>query len=172
MAHFSWTRSASSNRAWQVKLLRVLDGASYYRLGGVRKVSVDVRVIAANQPASGSALRDGRFRGDLYHPLVLRSPSACHLCASVLTYPAARRTLFRQQTRPPRSLLAPWRRFWNMLGPETSRAAQCHHPGAVLAPGLDIRRSDLSPEVQQRVWKGRGHCGIAELQPVRAWRSA
>ena len=31
----------------QVKLLRVLDGAPYYRLGGVKKVSVDVRLIAA-----------------------------------------------------------------------------------------------------------------------------
>src|SRR5438309_10606675 len=31
----------------QVKLLRVLDGVPYYRLGGTRKVTVDVRVIAA-----------------------------------------------------------------------------------------------------------------------------
>jgi transcriptional regulator with GAF, ATPase, and Fis domain len=31
----------------QVKLLRVLDGAPYYRLGGTRKISVDARVIAA-----------------------------------------------------------------------------------------------------------------------------
>src|SRR6516165_2150120 len=31
----------------QVKLLRVLDGVPYYRLGGNKKVAVDVRVIAA-----------------------------------------------------------------------------------------------------------------------------
>ena len=31
----------------QVKLLRVLDGVPYYRLGGNKKVSVDVRVVAA-----------------------------------------------------------------------------------------------------------------------------
>src|SRR5271170_3662295 len=31
----------------QVKLLRVLDGAPYYRLGGVRKITVDVRVVVA-----------------------------------------------------------------------------------------------------------------------------
>src|SRR5580693_8402933 len=31
----------------QVKLLRVLDGVPYYRLGGVKKVSVDVRIAAA-----------------------------------------------------------------------------------------------------------------------------
>src|SRR5215471_13911255 len=31
----------------QVKLLRVLDGIPYFRLGGSKKVSVDVRVVAA-----------------------------------------------------------------------------------------------------------------------------
>src|SRR5436305_8685680 len=31
----------------QVKLLRVLDGISYYRLGGSRKVNVNVRVVTA-----------------------------------------------------------------------------------------------------------------------------
>jgi transcriptional regulator with PAS, ATPase and Fis domain len=31
----------------QVKLLRVLDGAPYYRLGGSRKVAFDVRIVAA-----------------------------------------------------------------------------------------------------------------------------
>ena len=35
----------------QVKLLRVLDGAPYFRLGGSRKILTDVRIIAAtNQP--------------------------------------------------------------------------------------------------------------------------
>src|SRR5712664_232502 len=31
----------------QVKLLRILDGVPYYRLGGIKKVSVDVRLITA-----------------------------------------------------------------------------------------------------------------------------
>ena len=53
----------------QVKLLRVLDGVSYYRLGGVRKVSVDVRVVAATNQDLERAVKEGRFRGDLYHRL-------------------------------------------------------------------------------------------------------
>jgi two-component system response regulator AtoC len=53
----------------QVKLLRVLDGASYYRVGGVKKVSVDVRVIAATNQDLKAAVREGRFRSDLYHRL-------------------------------------------------------------------------------------------------------
>src|SRR3984885_11646697 len=32
----------------QAKLLRVLDGVPYYRLGGTRKVSVDVRIVSAS----------------------------------------------------------------------------------------------------------------------------
>jgi transcriptional regulator with PAS, ATPase and Fis domain len=53
----------------QVKLLRVLDAVSYYRLGGVKKVSVDVRVVAATNQDLESAVAEGRFRGDLYHRL-------------------------------------------------------------------------------------------------------
>jgi transcriptional regulator with PAS, ATPase and Fis domain len=53
----------------QVKLLRVLDGTPYYRLGGVRKVSVDVRILAATNQNLEEMVRCGRFRGDLYHRL-------------------------------------------------------------------------------------------------------
>lgn len=53
----------------QVKLLRVLDGAPYYRLGGHRKITVDVRVVAATNQDLELAVKDGRFRKDLYHRL-------------------------------------------------------------------------------------------------------
>jgi len=53
----------------QVKLLRVLDGTPYYRLGGTRKVSVDVRIIAATNQDLEEMVSDGRFRGDLFHRL-------------------------------------------------------------------------------------------------------
>ena len=53
----------------QVKLLRVLDGAPYYRLGGVKKVTVDVRVVAATNRELETAVAEGRFRSDLYHRL-------------------------------------------------------------------------------------------------------
>lgn len=62
----------------QVKLLRVLDGAPYYRLGGTRKVAVDVRVVAATNANLERAVSEGRFRSDLYHRLsqvVLRVPA-------------------------------------------------------------------------------------------------
>jgi DNA-binding NtrC family response regulator len=53
----------------QVKLLRVLDGTPYYRLGGVRKISVDVRVVSATNLNLQEAVASGDFRSDLYHRL-------------------------------------------------------------------------------------------------------
>jgi DNA-binding NtrC family response regulator len=53
----------------QVKLLRVLDGTPYYRLGGLRKVSVDVRIIAATNRNLEQGVSAGTFRNDLYHRL-------------------------------------------------------------------------------------------------------
>src|SRR5450631_362965 len=53
----------------QVKLLRVLDGAPYYRLGGHHKITVDVRVVAATNQDLDLAVKEGRFRKDLFHRL-------------------------------------------------------------------------------------------------------
>ena len=53
----------------QVKLLRVLDGVPYYRVGGQRKVEVNTRILAATNQNLEEAVRTGRFRSDLYHRL-------------------------------------------------------------------------------------------------------
>jgi PAS domain S-box-containing protein len=53
----------------QVKLLRVLDGQPFYRLGGHRKIKVDVRIVAATNQDLETAVREGRFRQDLFHRL-------------------------------------------------------------------------------------------------------
>ena len=53
----------------QVKLLRVLDGQPFYRLGGHCKIHVDVRIVAATNQDLEAAVKDGRFRQDLFHRL-------------------------------------------------------------------------------------------------------
>jgi len=53
----------------QVKLLRVLDGQPFYRLGGHRKIHVDVRIVAATNQNLEAMVKDGRFREDLFHRL-------------------------------------------------------------------------------------------------------
>ena len=53
----------------QSKLLRVLDGWPHYRLGGTRKITVDVRIVAASNADLENEVRLGTFRSDLYHRL-------------------------------------------------------------------------------------------------------
>ncbi len=50
----------------QVKLLRVLQEQVVDRVGGYEPVPLDVRIIAATQVELDEAVRDGRFRSDLY----------------------------------------------------------------------------------------------------------
>jgi DNA-binding NtrC family response regulator len=57
------------DRKMQVKLLRVLDGVPYYRLGGNRKVSADVRILAATNQDMEAAVHSGKFRRDLFYRL-------------------------------------------------------------------------------------------------------
>ena len=51
----------------QVKLLRVLEEKFFFRLGGVREVSVDVRVISATNKDLQVQVQKGLFRLDLFH---------------------------------------------------------------------------------------------------------
>ena len=53
----------------QVKLLRVLQERRFERLGGTKPLSVDVRVIAATNRNLEEAVREGRYRQDLYYRL-------------------------------------------------------------------------------------------------------
>jgi len=53
----------------QAKLLRVLEEQRFRRLGGVRDIQVDVRVVAATNRKLTDAIEEGRFRLDLYYRL-------------------------------------------------------------------------------------------------------
>jgi DNA-binding NtrC family response regulator len=57
----------------QAKLLRVLEDQKIRRVGGVRDIQVDVRVIAASNRDLERAVQEGRFRQDLYYRLAIIS---------------------------------------------------------------------------------------------------
>lgn len=51
----------------QAKLLRVLEGQSFYPLGSNREVRVDVRFVCATNRDLEQMVKQGKFRRDLYH---------------------------------------------------------------------------------------------------------
>ena len=55
--------------ATQAKLLRVLQEGEFERLGGTKTLKVDVRIVAATNQDLAQAIKEKRFREDLYYRL-------------------------------------------------------------------------------------------------------
>jgi len=58
-------------RETQNKILRVLVDQQFERVGGTKRVKVDVRIISSSSHDLQALIRQGRFREDLYHRLAV-----------------------------------------------------------------------------------------------------
>jgi len=61
------------SKAMQVKLLRVLEERSFKRVGGIKDISVNIRVIAATNQDLVKLINKGKFRKDLYYRINVAS---------------------------------------------------------------------------------------------------
>jgi DNA-binding NtrC family response regulator len=132
----------------QVKLLRVLDGATYFRLGGVRKVTVDVRIVTATNRDLRLAVEAGQFRRDLYYRLAqfqIKVPPLRERVADIL--PLAQRFLSEHSDRAtfsPASEAALEKYAWPGNVREV-RNAVTH--AVIMTKQLEIEPGDLPPEI-------------------------
>jgi DNA-binding NtrC family response regulator len=139
----------------QAKLLRVLQDQTFERVGGIRPIRVDVRFVAATNRDLAEAVRQGRFRLDLYyrlHVVTLALPPLRERPGDVEVL--ARHFLERYRREVKRDVAAirpdalvclrryPWPGNVRELENAIERAV-------VLADGPEITPSDLPVEVRE-----------------------
>jgi two-component system response regulator AtoC len=132
----------------QAALLRVLEERMITRVGAVKEISVDVRVVAATHRDLEQMVADGSFRADLYHRLNTLSLSLPPLRERRDEIAPLARVFLRELCRE-------WGRSDAELAPETVAALEAHSwPGNVrelrnvIERALILSSSDrLGPEL-------------------------
>ena len=141
--------------ATQVKLLRVLEDRTFFRVGGVQPIKVDVRVIAATNKSLKEAVSLGQFRDDLFYRLNVlqiylpplrarRSDIPILVRRFIAEYAATHERQFRGITPEALQILieADWpgnvRQLRNLV-----------ESMVVLAPEGEIRATDIPPDIRE-----------------------
>ncbi|MEZ4589096.1 MAG: sigma 54-interacting transcriptional regulator [Gemmatimonadales bacterium] len=137
----------------QVKLLRVLETRSFFRVGGVSPIKVDVRVVAATNRALKEQVALGEFREDLYYRLSVLNVYLPPLRERREDIPLLVRRFIREFSKQHD------RQFRGITTDALNRLIDAPWPGnvrqlrnliesmVVLAPGTEIRASDIPPDV-------------------------
>ena len=141
--------------ATQVKLLRVLESRSFFRVGGVQPIHVDVRVIAATNRSLKEEVALGRFRDDLFYRLNVLSIYLPPLRERKADIPRLIRQFVRELSREHS------RSFAGITPDAMDVLVNAHWPGnvrqlrnliesmVVLAPGREIQGADIPPDVRE-----------------------
>jgi DNA-binding NtrC family response regulator len=142
--------------ATQVKLLRVLEDRSFFRVGGTQPIHVDVRVIAATNQSLKEAVALGTFRDDLFYRLNVLSIYLPPLRERRGDIPLLVRTFIAEFAKT-------HDRAFNGITPEALQIlVDADWPGnvrqlknliesmVVLAPEGEIRSRDIPPDVSER----------------------
>src|SRR5881296_3220652 len=145
--------------ATQVKLLRVLEDRSFFRVGGTQPIQVDVRVIAATNKSLKESVTLGMFRDDLFYRLNVLSIYLPPLRERRSDIPLLVRTFIAEFAKT-------HDRAFKGITPEALQIlVDADWPGnvrqlrnliesmVVLAPEGEIRASDIPRDIRER---GRG----------------
>ncbi|MGE5688309.1 MAG: sigma 54-interacting transcriptional regulator [Gemmatimonadota bacterium] len=137
----------------QVKLLRVLESRSFFRVGGTQPIKVDVRVIAATNRDLKERVSLGDFRDDLYYRLNVLNIYLPPLRERREDIPLLVRRFIRE-------FATQHDRTFRGITPEAlQRLVSAPWPGnvrqlrnliesmVVLAPGTEIRASDIPADI-------------------------
>ena len=137
----------------QVKLLRVLETRTFFRLGGTQPIRVDVRVVAATNRNLRDLVSVGEFRDDLYYRLNVLNIYLPPLRERRGDIPLLVRRFTREFARI-------HDRTFRGIAPEAmERLVNAPWPGnvrqlrnliesmVVLAPGTEIRASDIPADI-------------------------
>ena len=139
--------------ATQVKLLRVLENRAFFRVGGTQPIKVDVRVVAATNRNLRDAVQLGEFRDDLYYRLSVLNIYLPPLRERREDIPLLVRRFIREFAK------AHDRPFRGIAPDALERLVAAPWPGnvrqlrnlvesmVVLAPGIEIRASDIPHDV-------------------------
>ena len=158
----------------QVKLLRVLQERSFYRVGGDGEVRVDVRIVAATNRNLAKAVAAGDFREDLFYrinTITLELPPLRERKRDLVVLAAH----FLEQCAHQAGQHAP------TLAPEAQAAMRAHAwPGnvrelrnameraIVLGQGQEVCMEDLPPEIMQPLDQIEGAGYHAKVETFRA----
>jgi DNA-binding NtrC family response regulator len=156
--------------ATQVKLLRVLEDRTFFRVGGTQAIKVDVRVIAATNRSLKEAVALGEFRDDLFYRLNVLAIYLPPLRERRADIPMLVRRFIAE-------FAAAHTRQFHGITPEALQIlVDADWPGnirqlrnlieslVVLAPEGEIRASDIPTDIRDR---GRGLLPVLLAGPTR-----
>jgi DNA-binding NtrC family response regulator len=148
----------------QVKLLRVLENRTFFRVGGTQPIRVDVRVIAATNRSLKEATAVGEFRDDLFYRLNVLNIYLPPLRERRSDVPILVKRFVRDLSREH------GRSFRGLSSEAMQLLVNAYWPGnvrqlrnlvesmVVLAPGREIRPPDIPADIRD---------GGARLLPMR-----
>jgi transcriptional regulator with PAS, ATPase and Fis domain len=159
--------------ATQAKILRVLQTREFEPLGSLRTQKVDVRIIAATNRDLEVAVRQGRFREDLFYRLNVFPVTLPPLKERLEDLPLLADYFLRrcrEKNRRPVKALAPevLKAFRNYPWPGNIRELEnVIERGVILCPGETLTWQELPPEMQRydQPWpEGEAEPGLPELE--------